>query len=90
MDDDHGWLYLLSWNNHVLIMNLRPGGMTLVQQLGIRIRELVRSPDPGRLAVPGGAAPYGSANWSGVVIKVIRAALMKYAWVSVRNTPPAG
>ena len=45
---------------------------------------------PGRLAVPGGAALDGPANWSGVVLKVIRAAVMKYAWVSVRNTPPAG
>jgi len=45
---------------------------------------------PGRLAVPGGAVLDGPTTWSGVVLKVIRAALMKYDWVSVRNTPPAG
>ena len=38
----------------------------------------------------GGAAPYGPENWSGVVLKVIQATLAKYAWVSARNTPPAG
>jgi len=48
------------------------------------------SPDPGRLVVPGGAALYGPVNWSGVVLKVIRATLVRYAWVSARNTPPAG
>ena len=44
----------------------------------------------GRLAVPRGAALDGPANWSGVVLKVIRAAPVKYAWVRVRSTPPAG
>ena len=38
----------------------------------------------------GGAALGGPANWSAVMLKVIRAAVMKYAWLSVRNTPPAG
>jgi len=44
VDDDHGWLYLLSWNNHVLIMNLRPGGRTIVLQQGMEVLGVNLSP----------------------------------------------
>jgi len=40
----HGWLYLLSWNNHVLKMNLRPGGMMIVQQQGMEVLGVNLSP----------------------------------------------
>ena len=44
MDADHGWLYCYHEINHVLIMNLRLGGMTIVQQQGMEVLGVNLSP----------------------------------------------